>query len=1800
MNKYFLKVLLVSISFLAIQPMEVSAASLTISQKLSEIKKAVGRKFSKAKNKIKNKLEKLTHHAPRNMVPQQVFNPIAVPSNPISTPLVLVTGTSKEPKTDNLPAIQQLAKLGKANPTTVELENAKKLIALGYSDFTDDQLGAIVKLNELKVALNTDNLKALQQLAKLGNATPTIVELENAKKLITLGCSDFTVDQLRAIGRINELKVDLTLENLKAAQQLITLRKETFSGLQLDVAKQLLTLKETFNDDELAVGVRLSQLGHHNFTTEQLTLGGHLRNLDIRGFTANQLKAITRLNELGKSLTKDNLNVAQQLLELVPNFTSLQFYAATQVVLVKKVPLTGVALKAAEQQITTTTLSPKVLSVQASSDQTNLEPTQLGHQNLTADPQGAVLLNPIAQNAEEIPSSDQTNLDAQLDGATKELNELDANLTIEKAIQQLVKIGKSSLPGPELEAAKQLVILKETFNYDELAVAVRLNELGHHAFTKDQVALGGQLRKLNCREFTNNQLSAITKLNELSKLGKNFTLDNLKAAQRLIELGHESFSILQFDAANRLVAVNKPIFTNDELAVGLRLKELNFHNFTKNQLEAGGQLGGVMGYRNFTTAQLELAEKLKNCVKFINKKNFELGQKLLAFEPNFGANEFNAAKQLDDLQKGKFTKDDLALAVRLKKCNEEINKKTLELGQKLLEMVPNFTAHEFNVAKQLAAFKANFTNDELALGLRLKKFNVELTNDHLTLAQQIIRTLGHSDFTADEFNAAKQLFALKANFTKDEVTFVLKLKELKKDVTLDHLRLAKQLVTFGYSNFTAHEFTVAKQLAAFEEYFTKDELILSLKLKELNQDVTSDHLRLAKQIVTFGYPNFTADEFSVAKQLVALKANFTKDDLTLVLKLKELLEDVTSDHLRLAKQIVKFGYPNFTAHEFNVAKQLAVLKENYTKDELTLALKLKELYENLTNDNLSFAQQLVTFGYPHFTANEFSIVKQLAALKASFTKDDLGLMLKLKEFNEALTNDNLILAQRLVTFGYPNFTANEFDATKQLAGFKENFTNDELALVLKLKEIDHLSFVANAFNTASRLVIILKNVPLADLTKADLILAQQLVTFGYPNFTANEFHAAKQLAGFKENFTKDELALAFRLKKFNKEVTNDHLRLAQQLVMFGRPNFTANEFDAVKQLLVLNPETFTEDQLNLAEYLVSWGQNNFTNKDLEDVRALRDAWSSMNLGAKYSTILDRMFSNEEYRKSHNLPDNSNDQCILKELALNKMENPQSIPNILPKKWGMIFPLAERFLKIASDILHYEKEYHLNRQAAEEFSKFVSEFSLVGQKFKLTLDQQFMLFKTLKEMVTIKPWEVVSKVTFSLLKQILPLDYEEWPNFAAFTKIVIFPIVESIHKEEDIESIITHNVENFLKNKDQQFKTRLKAKIGTLTSQAEAHYINELQQHGTKKSLSGRMTFKEITSDILNLFYDRTEQLQKNSALKEIINYGYFCYDPFLVLLREPDQKLITIMENLKSSNEEISALKALIDKYVPMEQRLFDDEFNKSFSSVGYGLNSTGEKNRKAIARLKRLYESIKKNKSEQEAALVLYGFGAENSERCIDGKRDRITELERQNVYIAGGKSNNDPDLIIGLNLSKLFMDHRMDELRSTINALFYNVDDGEPITYAWFRTHRALTLGFGLTGQYDEMICNVYPFEVDPLDFVTKYMEGGQIKRDGKIHNMGALSIDKMAELVCSDIGKALGGLFDDNTLDHMVHSNLPLRKAYGDFQEHMGEAAYENAYFKDGTKALRNAIKPEAIREVIHRYGFISKRDEKDQWR
>ncbi|GAO99095.1 hypothetical protein Cva_01771 [Caedimonas varicaedens] len=685
----------------------------------------------------------------------------------------------------------------------------------------------------------------------------------------------------------------------------------------------------------------------------------------------------------------------------------------------------------------------------------------------------------------------------------------------------------------------------------------------------------------------------------------------------------------------------------------------------------------------------------------------------------------------------------------------------------------------------------------------------------------------------------------------------------------------------------------------------------------------------------------------------------------------------------------------------------------------------------------------------------------------------------------------------------------------------------------------------------------------------------------------------------------------------------------------GENNFTQLQLTAAEELTRLGQVNFMAPQLTAAEALVSTGQLNFTDVELRAAE-IKCAWPNMSQEQRALAVVDSMFNDERFRSANSFPAAVNEQTVLKDFFINSLRggdirlNPLNSSNIRANYQTVLGGITK-----ASMLLKYEQNFHFPRQDAKDFYDFNARYQLIAGTFPLVEEKRLALFRSLKQHLGGEDWQKVQAVLMTTLNNSLPMDHDQWPdferdgaaNFDDFINQVISPTLAAVRASPDLENDMILYVTHLLELKDKDFQARLQRKISDYVTLLDQQTDEQLRNHGHKRVLAGLNgqdggeTFGDLNYRLKNSLYDLDDNAMNNPVLQERINFTYFCADPLLCLLKGPDKLLNEILNGARDQHgrvlrqpfgnirAEVRTLTDLVYANLPAEQRVLDEDFEASFATQGYGLaDETNASNHKTVARLKRLYEIVANSSGHAAAAQVLYRFGAENFERCIDGKRDRVTELEKQYVYVAGGAAtHNDFEAKIGLNLAKLFMDHRTEKLRQAINTLYdpnLHGRSAEPLTYAWFRSHRALTLAFGLPGEYEEIYygANYHTQSITPLDFITKYFQGGDVRghQSTGIYHMEAFTVDKMANLVLEEIKKSMGGLFDDVTLDYMVNSDLAIRKAYTDFQNHVDVEAYENGFFKDPRQSLRNALKPSVIKKVLNRYSYIYERDEHDVWR
>ncbi|MGI4850915.1 MAG: hypothetical protein ACRYGR_03145 [Janthinobacterium lividum] len=657
-------------------------------------------------------------------------------------------------------------------------------------------------------------------------------------------------------------------------------------------------------------------------------------------------------------------------------------------------------------------------------------------------------------------------------------------------------------------------------------------------------------------------------------------------------------------------------------------------------------------------------------------------------------------------------------------------------------------------------------------------------------------------------------------------------------------------------------------------------------------------------------------------------------------------------------------------------------------------------------------------------------------------------------------------------------------------------------------------------------------------------------------------------------------------------------------------------------------------------------------------------WANMTKAQRILVIAEKIFESPNSNETFGIPVAVNKRIELKNIfealmAENYINtNAVLLPNAEPANFRMHFFPVSNILRKAINIQKYEVDYGMTRQEAKDFDVFNSLYHTKFANFPLDTGKQIIFYRALKNNFGDMSWVDLTKILTPILEKSLPLDYDQWPNFAVnpasnfddFIHDIVRPCVTALIGNADIEAAAEAYVDRLLLNIQTNLKHKINHKINTFQDDNNTYIGNQLRIHGAQNPLEDvqypidvaedyegnvlarhllgnvqdhrffnrlineTVTFEEWTNGISDKLLILEDEKKDTANSRQMINYSYLCRDPFLSLLRLPDERLVPLTNTYLNHNNEVQNLKDLVLGLVPHADRILDQEFNDSFDYGGFALGGDNALNKATVIRLKRLFDCVKDNhngtiaEKERKVANIIYAFGTENSGRCIDGKRDRITELEREYVYVANGlNANADLDTTIGLNLAKLFTDDRMNKLRTAINDLY--PDEGEERTYAWSRSHKAIHLGFGLSGKYEDLLFGRYHEEgINPVEFVNAYFKGGQVrgKESNIIYHMQAFTIDTMADIVLQEIQNVMGGLFDDNTLDHMIKSNLDMRRAYSEFQDNGGDLNFENRYFKNGLQddgepvVQRGAIKKEAIFEVLKTYNYMySRNDDNSIW-
>jgi len=870
-------------------------------------------------------------------------------------------------------------------------------------------------------------------------------------------------------------------------------------------------------------------------------------------------------------------------------------------------------------------------------------------------------------------------------------------------------------------------------------------------------------------------------------------------------------------------------------------------------------------------------------------------------------------------------------------------------------------------------------------------------------------------------------------------------------------------------------------------------------------------------------------------------------------------------------RLINLKYGNFTRVKLDAASRLVALKQlNFTKQQFMAAERLKQLGRaNFTLADLKAGVRMVSL-----KQNRFSLPQAKAAMRLF----DLG--------KRNFSLPELKRAQRLTTTGLPKFTNLQFLQTKRLVDLGyNNFSLTQLTAAEHLTVLGRVNFTPQDLGAGERYVIIGQN----NFTPLNLTMAEKLRAAGHVNFTPTQVTAGEKLVALGHN-----------------NFTNQQVTAADQLVKLGLLNFNARELAAAEACVAGGFNTFSEIQLQTA--------------------IVRAAWPTMNQTQRVLGIVDVIFVDDLLRRNNGLPAAVNEQTLVKNILAELIRdgdfNPPALPNAF-LNLRMFFPQILNGANKANIFMKYERTYHLNRQEARDFYAFNTEYNGVSRFFPLVEEKRLQFFRALQARFNAHDRGVAQSILMTLFANSLPMDHPTWPDFirnpaSNFNNFIaaLQPTVARLRNSGNLVQDTKTEIEQQLTRRDNDFKRELNRKINPYTNANTDHRNQQLRQHGNKVALTARggraITFRETTNDVEQRILNMDRAAEGNRGLRERINYARYCNDPFMALLRQADQRLNVILNGdprnraahpaFQHITIEVHNLKTLVLRNVPAPRRLFDDEFNDSFGRFGFGLDQNDPDSIKTVARLKRLYESVSNTFGAVRAAEVIYDFGAENNERCINGKRERLTELERQYVYLAGGvAANNDLDLTIGLNFAKLYMDHRTTTLRNAVNRLY---DHGGGTTYAWFCGHRAMLLSFGLTGDFEDIwgggVNNYY---IDPSDFIDKYFQGGNVRafnaRANVNHNLPGFGVDQMANLALGEIRKSMGGLFDDNSLNHMLYSNLAIRRAYMDFKSNEGDAGFENAYFRNADLPLRQAIKPAAIKKILNRYGYIYERDGANNW-
>jgi hypothetical protein len=1407
-------------------------------------------------------------------------------------------------------------------------------------------------------------------------------------------------------------------------------------------------------------------------------------------------------------------------------------------------------------------------------------------------------------------------------------------------------------------------------NVNNLKTAKALLAMGMtRELTKDQFSVATELMLVGGERITSEDISLGMILKEK---GVDINARNLEAGRKLI--GLEILDITK-DHVRVVKAIQEDniVLNKENINVGMQILKVNSYLW-REMIERGKTLV-VLGIPDFTNKHLRAVERLQHIEAAVTKENIDACTQLLNCYLDINVKNLEVGKALVSSGIPDFTRQMVEVGTQLLKIDVPLTREGIEVGKQLAPLfLYDFTKDQFDIAALIILACGGISEKEdISLGRQLKEKEIDINKNNLQAGRRLV-SLDIPDFTKDQVVVVNQLERAGYAFylRREEIDLGMYLKAIDIDITRDNMEMGERFLGLGIPDFTKDHVDMVNRLeeAGYSFYhLSREQIDLGMYLKAINIDITRNNIEMGEGLVRLEIFRFTKDHVDVVNRLEEAGYpfyNLNRARVDLGMHLKSIGIDITSEAIEIGEKLGDTGVAGFTEQHVNMVKALTEIYEGgVNKEHIEAGLKLlkvgvvitresKEYTEAcmqllnirtaITHENLEAGQKLLNAEIPDFKEEHVRMVKALIKMGLYANKESIDLGLQLLKTRVAITRENVEAGQKLLNAEISDFREEHVRMVKALTKIYEGKTSKEhIEAGLQLLE--------------NRI----------DITDKSVEIGRKLTNAGFPEFTRTEFSAGEHLfrqglpvthetvnislgwvrdgaptgaanSNWLLNFAsrvRGALNKRGSLVGASKQSLSDRVRdfIIQKLADADRPD---DKFyiDMGYSLLHAGMDEFTEENLSRAERIMMDAGYALDRERLRDFKFVENTiknWGCVSYEDRLSCLISRVFHQQSVRQSAGIPADRESQERIRELVFEWMRDgtvkKPSIDDDFRKVRGARQTDFGAVLARASGVFA-AMETGMDYRGALDFYSFQTDYKKRAKNFPLEISQMISLYQTLNGLSRGRlSLDETKTALCCLLERSFPMDYSQWPTkpedtFEPLIREIVLDAAEAVSGAEDQEKALQGYINRYLERRNEERRAELRQKIGHYKGLNNAANAGQLVNHGHKRTLFNNDNFAGITGLINTTLEAMDREFAGIAALNQKINFSYLCGDPFLCLLREPDERLWVIERGSGSLEEEVAALKNWVDTHYPIggaDRSAYGDEdaFDKVFSPARngmYQLVQTGpdrDKCIKAVARLKRLYEVIKAKSGNFEAAKMVYHFACTNADRCIDGKGAGLADVERQHVYVADRMgAASDFNSILGLNFAKLFMDHRMAALKETIDALYA---PGEPNTYGWFRSHRALYLGFGLTGDFQEMAFGNYHQEgVDPARFTRAYFEGGQLEGmeemeeelgGRRYHHLPGFSADTMAGLILAEVRKPLGGLFNDEVLDYMIHSDLTLRKAWDEFQSHVDDENafdYENGFFKNCHEPLRGAIKEEAIQRVLVRYGYMSERDEDGNWR